>query len=445
MIPDGLLVAMPTQNRVDSAKGQFQVKIINGSDERFTVVGVQFVWDGYTTPVTERHDIVVSGQRIDFPVKFPGATCVGDRTLASMPDLASATVRLILDDGSERIVPVFDVDHTARRLYLEDCERQMIDSMVAIEWVDLHAVEFEGRPVTEGVLAADAASLDCDGERDEVSNNVLFVFVAPDAPPDGPIVTLDAGDDEGSALIRFVESRCDPHAISEASQPFKFVAQVDLGGGEVHPYIVPVPRSTTRSRCARRWRPVRGVGRGRVRRRGMSARSIGSPSGRLIVRAPGRCTRDVTDDRDGAAVRKPESVPIKFRIGTLRSMTVSGVRSRLPIAHLPTVVLPGAVVTIPLATDELRRAVEAADGGPLLLTGGDEHELGVLARVPDTGSLPTGEPVAIVQVEKTTCRVIVHRPRRSRRRRRRTRASTRSSPLALGRGTWAPSCAPTSS
>ena len=58
-----------------------------------------------------------------------------------------------------------------------------------------------------------------------------------------------------------------------------------------------------------------------------------------------------------------------------------------------------------MTTDELRRAVEAADGGPLLLTGGDEHELGVLARVPDMGSLPTGEPVAIVQVE-TRARVV---------------------------------------
>ena len=86
-------------------------------------------------------------------------------------------------------------------------------------------------------------------------------------------------------------------------------------------------------------------------------------------------------------------------------MTTSGVRFRLPIAHLPSVVLPGAVLTIPLATDELRRAVEATAGGALLFTGGDEHELAVLARVPDMGSLPTGEPVAIVQVE-TRARVV---------------------------------------
>jgi hypothetical protein len=241
VIPDGILAAMPTENRVDPAKGQFQVKIINRTDERFTVVGVQFVWEGYTTPVTDRHDIVVKGQRIDFPVKFPGATCVGDGTRATMPDPASATVRLILEDGSERIVPVFDVDHLARRLYLEDCERQMIESLVAIELVDLHAVEFEGRPITEGSLRLTRRASASTVSVQTVSNNILFVFDAPEAPTDGPVVTLDEGAGEASVPIRFAESRCDPHAIAEASQPFKFVAQIDLGDGDVHPYILSPP------------------------------------------------------------------------------------------------------------------------------------------------------------------------------------------------------------
>jgi hypothetical protein len=241
VIPDGILAAMPTQNRVDPAKGQFQLKVINQTDERFTVVGVQFVWEGYTTELTERHDIVVSGQRIDLPVKFPGANCVGDGTIATMPDVASATARLVLDDGSERIVPVFDVDHLARRLYLEDCERQMIESLVAVEWVGLHTAEFDGRPVTAGELRLTRRASSAGVSVVSVSNNVLFVFEAPDAPPGGAVVTLAEGVDEASAPIRFVESRCDPHAISEASQPFKFIAQVDLGDGDVHPYVVTPP------------------------------------------------------------------------------------------------------------------------------------------------------------------------------------------------------------
>ncbi|MDG1265057.1 MAG: endopeptidase La [Ilumatobacter sp.] len=77
--------------------------------------------------------------------------------------------------------------------------------------------------------------------------------------------------------------------------------------------------------------------------------------------------------------------------------------TRLPLAHLPAVVLPGATVTLTLATDELRLAVEAAVGqadGRIALTGGDESDLVVVARVPNVGNLPTGESAAIVQVER---------------------------------------------
>jgi hypothetical protein len=77
---------------------------------------------------------------------------------------------------------------------------------------------------------------------------------------------------------------------------------------------------------------------------------------------------------------------------------------RLPHAHLPATVLPGAVITISLNTDELRRAIDAATNGTdasgrLILTGGDEHTLGVIARVPNIGNLPNGDPAAIVQIE----------------------------------------------
>jgi len=75
---------------------------------------------------------------------------------------------------------------------------------------------------------------------------------------------------------------------------------------------------------------------------------------------------------------------------------------RLPLAHLPSAVLPGATVTLTLGTDDLRLAVAAAtdDGdGRILLTGGDEHELGVIAVVPNVGNLPTGETAAIVRIE----------------------------------------------
>jgi ATP-dependent Lon protease len=83
---------------------------------------------------------------------------------------------------------------------------------------------------------------------------------------------------------------------------------------------------------------------------------------------------------------------------------------RLPLAELPATVLPGAVITLGLATDPLRRAIEtarASSDGRVVLRAGDSP-LGVVAQVPDIGALPTGEPVAIVRVETRARILAVH-------------------------------------
>lgn len=237
-IPAGVLVAVPTQNREDPAKNQFQVQIHNGTRERYDVAGVQFRWAGYETPMTERDSIIVGGQIIDFPVPFPGATCAGDGGAADMPAVDAAVVVLLLDDASEVEVPVVDQWHLARRLYLEDCERQMIESQVMIEWVGLHEEQFEGRPVTAGELRLTRRAGTGEVTVRSVSNTVPFEFVAVDTPVDAPVAVLAGDADVVSVPVRFEESRCDPHALAEVKQPTKFIAQVDLGDGSLRPYII---------------------------------------------------------------------------------------------------------------------------------------------------------------------------------------------------------------
>ena len=117
----------PTQNREDPAKNQFQVQIHNGTDDRYDIDGVQFEWAGFTTPMTDRDSVFVGGQVVDYPVPFPGATCVGDGTRATMPSLDDAKVVLLLDSGETVDVPVVDKWHLARKLYEDDCEKQMIE------------------------------------------------------------------------------------------------------------------------------------------------------------------------------------------------------------------------------------------------------------------------------------------------------------------------------
>jgi ATP-dependent Lon protease len=94
-------------------------------------------------------------------------------------------------------------------------------------------------------------------------------------------------------------------------------------------------------------------------------------------------------------------------------MSTNDTLTRLPLAHLPAAVLPGATVTLTLASPELRRAFEAAGaegagGGRILLTAGDEHGVGVVARVPSVGDLPSGEAAAILQIQGRALVVATH-------------------------------------
>lgn len=242
VIPSGILAAMPFQNRLDVPLNIFQVKLYNGTTEPLPIVGVQLVWEGMTTPVSDRANTLAAGDRLDYPVPLAPADCAGDGTVADMPDLKSAVVRVLLADGSERTAPVYDVKHFARRLYLEDCERQRIDAAVQWEWADLHEVTLDGRPVTAGTLRLTRTAGEGTITVDLVTGTIIFVFNAPDAG-DGPVAVLPAGEQSVEVPIMFTEGRCDVHAMSETSQPFGFNAVIDLGDGVQRPYKVPPAES----------------------------------------------------------------------------------------------------------------------------------------------------------------------------------------------------------
>jgi len=229
-IPDGILAAIPFQNRLDVAKEIFQVQLVNGTSELVDVVAVQLVWDGLTTPVAYRENRLEAGARIDYPVSLASANCSGDGTLATMPNPQSAVVKATVRDGRVIDVPVYDVLHFARKLYLDDCERQLINTQVEIQFADLHEVTIEGRPATEGVLRLTRRQSSDTIIVKFISNTINFTFV-PIASENGSVATLQADKPTVEVPIRFIEGRCDAHALSESSQPFKFYAVLDLGDG----------------------------------------------------------------------------------------------------------------------------------------------------------------------------------------------------------------------
>lgn len=235
-IPDGVFAAMPIQNRLDVAKGIFQVQLINGTSDSVDVVAVQFVWDGLSTSIAYRENSLVAGDRIDFPVPLAPANCSGNGTQDSMPDPQLAVVKATLRDGRVLEVPVFDVKHFARNLYLKDCERQHIIRQVEIQFADLHEVAFEGRPVTEGVLRLTRRQSLETIEVTFMSNTINFTFVSL-GESKGPVAILQSDQSTVQVPVRFIEGRCDAHALSESSQPFNFYAVVQLGDGIERTFI----------------------------------------------------------------------------------------------------------------------------------------------------------------------------------------------------------------
>ncbi|MEZ5260145.1 MAG: hypothetical protein R2705_25610, partial [Ilumatobacteraceae bacterium] len=181
---------------------------------------------------------VAVGQRIDLPLPLPDASCRVDGGVETMPDIADATVQLTLDDGTQRTVPVFDRDRVARSLYLRDCERQAIDDAIWLRWEDLHPVEVEGRPVTEGTLRLTRRAATGEVVVQTIGSSVIVALQPVGVDSGAPVLRLGATDDEASVQVRFTEARCDAHAVAETSQPFLFVAQVEPGDGFLHPYVV---------------------------------------------------------------------------------------------------------------------------------------------------------------------------------------------------------------
>jgi ATP-dependent Lon protease len=91
--------------------------------------------------------------------------------------------------------------------------------------------------------------------------------------------------------------------------------------------------------------------------------------------------------------------------------TTSSTIVTLPVLPLPAVVLPGTLVTIALDGDAAQVAVDAANTGDgrVLLVAPTTTDIGVVARVPNTGALPTGQPAAIVQAE-SRARIVARHP-----------------------------------
>ena len=238
-VPANPLVAEPLQYRDDIAADRLQLQLTNGLDEPLPVIAIQFVWAGFSSPITPKQLTIGAGQRVDLPVQMNVADCtIAGTTVLPAPPTTDASVVLTLSDGTTRTAAVADADATLVGIHTADCERQMILQQATIEFVSLHRETIDGRPITAGVLriergfASDAVSLVSAGRT------IPFNLQFPTALSDGPLVVLDSDQSSVELTVHFIEGRCDAHAVAEAKQPFRFVVQLDLGDGVIRPLVV---------------------------------------------------------------------------------------------------------------------------------------------------------------------------------------------------------------
>lgn len=239
VVPEGEFVAVVTQNRTDVVENRFQIQLANRTHDQFRVVAARLLWDGFSSDWIRREPptVVVGGQRVDIPSPFPGANCAGDGPRATMPSVDTARVELELEDGDVLELPVVDEWFIARRLYEEDCERQMIESLIAVEWVDVDEDEYDGRPVTVAEFRLTRRTGVGEFTVLEVGNTIPYVVEPVLTAIGEPVVTLAADADQAGVPMRIVERRCDAHAMAEVKQPTNFATQIRFPDGSEHTYI----------------------------------------------------------------------------------------------------------------------------------------------------------------------------------------------------------------
>src|SRR5258706_3647842 len=182
------------------------------------------------------------------------------------------------------------------------------------------------------------------------------------------------------------------------------------------PHPVRRPRSRWR-RSAHGRRPRRRQLRGPLRARRPvpgRARRQHAPIGHAVPQTAGR-TGFVGPGRDpchrGHAAKLSGSNSSFLSLSSPGMTDLETRQLTLPVLAVPAVVLPGTVFTLTLSSDAARLAVQAASAGDgrIVLHNDDADDVGVVARVPNSGAMPNGEMAAIVQAE-VRARIVARHP-----------------------------------
>ena len=148
------------QYRADEVTHILQIQVTNTTARKVRISGLQLVWPGLVAVApSARADLVGPGQTVDLPVDYGPAVCPATGVPTTTPPIddavAAAGARW---DDTGKVEPVRiavrDTRGILARLYLPDCEEQLVTRAVDLAWSPdwTDTVAPDGRAASRGRL-----------------------------------------------------------------------------------------------------------------------------------------------------------------------------------------------------------------------------------------------------------------------------------------------------
>jgi hypothetical protein len=175
-----------------------------------------------------RSSIVWAGRTVDIQVEFGEVASCGDRgPFAASVEYEYSTAD---DSSTRRVVIAFDPG-LLDQIRETRCARQAI-----LEAVDISP----SHPVIEGTTVRVDLTLTRRQGRSPirlaaVRGSVIFAMTGRPASEGDPIVELASDQESVTTPISFEVARCEPHAVSQASQPYVFTLWIGVAGRPAEP------------------------------------------------------------------------------------------------------------------------------------------------------------------------------------------------------------------
>jgi hypothetical protein len=171
---------------------------------------------------TPRASTVVAGQQLStsMPLDYGVARC---EEIGPEPSVVEVTV-----GGVVEVLPL-DGPSTEwlQEVHDDECAVREVTDSVELSFGD----EWEpaGENTVSGQLVFTAKEAGVEATLDDLRSSIVYTILA---DGDAPLAVVDTEADEDTVDVRVIASRCDPHALTEATRKYIFTAFISVDGME---------------------------------------------------------------------------------------------------------------------------------------------------------------------------------------------------------------------